>query len=71
MNKDYALLPDGCVILHGDTRPKFTFTVKYRPKPRLKVFAETFKAQDYNVKGIKAGGVRLATKEALAVETKQ
>jgi topoisomerase-4 subunit A len=71
MNKDYALLPDGCVILHGDTRPKFTFTVKYKPKPRLKVFAETFKAQDYNVKGIKAGGVRLSNKEALAVETKQ
>ncbi|MCL1814883.1 MAG: DNA topoisomerase IV subunit A [Treponema sp.] len=71
MNKDYALLPDGCTILHGDTRNKFTFTVKYKPKPRLKVFTETFKAQDYNVKGIKAGGVRLAAKEALAVETKE
>jgi topoisomerase-4 subunit A len=70
MNKDYALLPDGCSVLHGDTRAKFTFTVKYKPKPRLKVFAETFKAQDYAVKGIKAGGVRLASKEALAVEAK-
>jgi len=70
MNKDYALLPDGCTVLHGDTRAKFAFTVKYKPKPRLKVFAETFKAQDYNVKGIKAGGVRLSAKEALAVEAK-
>ncbi|MDR2701243.1 MAG: DNA topoisomerase IV subunit A [Spirochaetaceae bacterium] len=70
MNKDYALLPDGCTVLHGDTRAKFTFSVKYKPKPRLKVFAETFKVQDYNVKGIKAGGVRLAAKEALAVEVK-
>jgi len=68
MNKDYALIPDGGLILHGDTRTKFTFTVKYKPKPRLKVFAETFKVQNYSVKGIKAGGVRLAAKEALAVE---
>ena len=70
MNKDYTLLPDGSTVLHGDTRQKFSFTVKYKPKPRLKVFAETFKAQDFAVRGIKAGGVRLAAKEALAVETK-
>jgi topoisomerase-4 subunit A len=69
MNKDYTLLPDGCTILHGDTRPKFTFAVKYKPKPRLKVLSETFKAQDYNVKGIKAGGVRLSAKEAAAVDS--
>jgi len=68
MNKDYALLPDGCTVLHGDIRAKFTFAVKYKPKPRLKVLSETFKAQDYTVKGIKAGGVRLAAKEAIAVE---
>jgi topoisomerase-4 subunit A len=68
MNKDYALLPDGSTVLHGDIRNKFSFTVKYKPKPRLKVLTETFKAQDYHVKGIKAGGVRLASKEALAVE---
>jgi topoisomerase-4 subunit A len=67
MNKDYALLPDGSTVLHGDTRTKFSFTVKYKPKPRLKVFAETFKAQNYNIKGIKAGGVRISTREALAV----
>jgi topoisomerase-4 subunit A len=69
MNKDYALLPDGCTILHGDIRPKFTFAVKYKPKPRLKVLSEAFKAQDYNVKGIKAGGVRLSSKEAIAVDS--
>lgn len=67
MNKDYALLPDGCTVLHGDTRSKFSFTVNYKPKPRLKVLTETFKAQDFAVKGIKAGGVRLAAKEAAEV----
>jgi len=68
MNKDYFLVPDGAVILHVDTRPKFTFTVKYVPKPRLKVLAEDFKAQDYSVRGLKAGGIRLANKQASRVD---
>jgi topoisomerase-4 subunit A len=70
MNKDYFLVPDGAAVLHADTRTKFSFTVKYVPKPRLKVLVETFKAQDYNVKGLKAGGVRLAAKEAAGVDVK-
>jgi topoisomerase-4 subunit A len=68
MNKDYFLVPDGAVILHVDTRAKFTFSVKYTPKPRLKVLSEDFKAQDYNVRGLKAGGLRLANKEAAKVD---
>jgi topoisomerase-4 subunit A len=69
MNKDYFLVPDGAQILHIDTRPKFTFSVKYVPKPRLKVLSEDFKAQDYNVRGLKAGGVRLAAKEAARIDS--
>jgi len=68
MNKDYFLVPDGAQVLHIDTRPKFAFSVKYAPKPRLKVLSENFKAQAYNVRGIKAGGIRLSTKEAETVE---
>jgi len=68
MNKDYFLAPDGAVILHVDTRPKFTFTVKYTPKPRLKVLAEDFKAQDYGVRGLKAGGLKLSNKEVSKIE---
>jgi topoisomerase-4 subunit A len=70
MNRDYSLVPEGAVVLHVDTRQKFSFTLRYTPKPRLKVLAETFKAQDYQVKGLKAGGVRLAAKEAAKVEVK-
>jgi topoisomerase-4 subunit A len=70
MNKDYSLVPEGAVVFHADARSKFTFTVRYKPKPRLKVLQETFKAQDYLVKGLKAGGVRLASKEAVSVEVK-
>jgi len=67
MNKDYFLVPDGATVLHVDTRPKFTFSLKYVPKPRLKVLTEAFKAQDYNVRGLKAGGLRLANKEVAKV----
>jgi topoisomerase-4 subunit A len=70
MNKDYSLVPDGSTVLHGDSRAKFAFTVKYKPRPRLKILAENFKAQDYNVKGLKAGGVKLSAKEAEKVEAK-
>ena len=70
MNKDYFLVPDGSQVLLIDTRPKFSFTVNYTPKPRLKVLSETFKAQDYNVRGLKAGGIRLSAKEAEDAEAK-
>jgi topoisomerase-4 subunit A len=64
MNKDYFLVPDGAEVLHIDIKPKFAFTVNYKPKPRLKVLSETFKAQNYSVRGLKAGGIRLSAKEA-------
>ena len=68
MNKDYSLIPDGAQMLLMDTREKFTFTVHYVPKLRLKVTKETFKAENYNVRGLKAGGIRLAAKEVLKAE---
>ena len=68
MNKDYLIVPEGAVVLHVDTRPKFSFNVNYVKKPRLKVLKESFKAQDYNIRGLKAGGLRLASKEVRSVE---
>ncbi|MDR3147314.1 MAG: DNA topoisomerase IV subunit A, partial [Treponema sp.] len=35
MNKEYSLVPEGAEVLHVDTRDKFSFTVRYAPKPRL------------------------------------
>jgi len=70
MNKEYSLVPEGAEVLHVDTRGKFAFTLHYKPKPRLKILKETFKAGDYNIRGLKAGGIRLAAKEAEKVETK-
>jgi topoisomerase-4 subunit A len=68
MNKDYFLVPDGAAVLHIDIRPKFTFILKYTPRPRLKVLMEDFKAHDYSVRGLKAGGIRLASKEVSKVD---
>jgi topoisomerase-4 subunit A len=68
MNKDYSLVPEGAVVLHIDTRQKFTFTLNYVPKPRLKVLTENFKAHNYAVRGLKAGGIRLSSKEVKKIE---
>lgn len=67
MNRDYFIAPDGMEVLHIDTREKFSFTLKYEKKPRVKVLEEKFKAQDYEEKGLKTLGVRLCTKEVESV----
>ena len=68
MNKEYFLVPEGAKVLHIDTRPRFAFSLKYVPKPRLKKLTEDFKAQKYGVRGLKAGGIRLANKEVSKVD---
>jgi topoisomerase-4 subunit A len=69
-NRDYQTVPENARVLHIDTRAKFSFTISYKAKPRLKLKEETFKAQDYAVRGIRAGGIRLSNKEAEAVSVK-
>jgi topoisomerase-4 subunit A len=68
MNRDYSLAPEDAEVLHVDPRENFSFTVHYAPRPRLKKLQEIFKAGDYPVRGLKAGGFRLAAKEATKVE---
>ncbi len=70
INKEYSLLPEGSELLHIDAREKFTFVVRYVPKPRMKLTKESFKAQDYIVKGLKASGVRLASKAMAGLDVK-
>jgi topoisomerase-4 subunit A len=68
MNKDYNLLPEGATVLLCSTQEKFSFMLTYVKKPRLKNLEQKFKAQDYAVKGLKAGGVHLAKKETKKAE---
>ena len=67
MNRDYSFAPDGMEVLHVDTREKFKFTLNYVKKPRIKTLTQDFKAQNFEEKGLKAGGVRLDTKEVESV----
>ncbi|MBQ9283145.1 MAG: DNA topoisomerase IV subunit A [Treponema sp.] len=68
MNRDYFLAPDGMEVLHIDTREKFTFTLNYVKKPRVKITEEKFKAQDFEEKGLKTLGVRLSTHEVESIK---
>ena len=68
MNRDYFLAPDGMEVLHIDTREKFTFTLNYVKKPRVKITEEKFKAQDFEEKGLKTLGVRLSAHEVESIK---
>lgn len=66
-NREYFAVPDGMEIIFLDTKPKFSFLVKYTPKPRVKILEERFAAQDFEEKSVRAQGVRLAAREVDAV----
>lgn len=66
LNRDYLIIPDNTQLLYSDTRDKGAFTVSYAPKARVKTLEESFNLQDWPEKGLKALGVRLATREAVS-----
>lgn len=68
LNKGYSIIPDKCTLLKLTTDQEGTIGVEYKPRPRLKVLEETFRIQDYLIKGVKAAGVRLSTKEVKSVK---
>ena len=63
MNRDYFFAPEGCEVLHVDTRKSFTFQLNYVKKGRIKVLQEKFKADKFEEKSLKAKGVRVVSKE--------
>ncbi|MBN1307329.1 MAG: DNA topoisomerase IV subunit A [Chitinispirillaceae bacterium] len=67
LNKGYSIVPDGCTVLKLTTDSDAVIQCEYKPKPRLKVLEESFAIADYLIKGVKAGGVRLANKEVRTV----
>jgi topoisomerase-4 subunit A len=71
LHKGYSIVPEDCTVLKISTQEDGSITVNYKPKPRLRVLQETFKVSDYAVKGVKARGVRLASKEARSVRFEQ
>lgn len=63
LDKAYDIVPDKCKILFVFTGEKGFVKVRYTPKPRVKVLEETFNIEDYLVKGVKAAGVKLTSKQ--------
>lgn len=63
LDKSYQLVPDNCKIIKLSTKKNERLELSYKPKPRLKVLEESFDVETYLVKGVKAAGVRLSTKE--------
>ena len=67
MNRDYLIAPDGTEVLHVDTREKFTFTLHYKKKPRVKILQEEFDSANYEEKGHKAQGIRISEHETESI----
>lgn len=68
INKGYSIVPEDCTALRVFTEDDGFVTVDYKPKPRLRILQETFKLSDYAIKGVKARGVRLASREVKSVK---
>ena len=69
LKKPYPLLPDGDFkLVKLSTFPNAELTISYKPKPGLRVLEEKFYFSDYLVKGVKAGGVRIAVKDVASLK---
>jgi len=63
LDKEYEILPDKAQFLKMTTKENVSVHLDYKQKPLLRVLEETFPVNKYLVKGVKALGVRLTTKE--------
>jgi topoisomerase-4 subunit A len=63
IGKNYELLPEDSKLLKFTTKEDWNVFVGYVPKKGLRILEEVFPLQDFLVKGVKAAGVRLTTKE--------
>ena len=68
LNRGYELVPDGCRILAFTTDSNIKIEASYMPKPRVRILEEAFNAADYPVRGNRAKGIRLATREVKGVK---
>ncbi len=63
LKKGYDLVPSGCKPIKLTTERDQMVLVDYKPKPRVRVVQEEFEVEEFQVKGNKAKGVRLANRE--------
>ena len=63
LNRTYALVPEGCKVLKLTTQLDRKIVLEYKPKPRLRVLRQEFSIAEYPVRGLRAGGIRISTRE--------
>lgn len=68
LNRGYELAPEGCRILKLTTDSKRAVRAHFKPKPRVRITEEEFAIADYPVRGNKARGIRLASREVQTVK---
>ena len=68
LNKGYNLVPEGCRILKLTTESTQDIAVEYKPRPRVRILEESFRIEDYPIRGSRARGIRLAAREVQSVK---
>jgi topoisomerase-4 subunit A len=68
LEKEYSIVPEGATPLILTIRDNVVVRLRYRKKPRMVKLEEDFVVDDYLVKSVRAGGVRLSTKELSSVK---
>ena len=63
LGRSYELVPAECKVLKLTTDSDKKIALDYKPKPRLRKLNEEFSIGQYPVRGHRAGGIRLTTKE--------
>ena len=63
LNRNYRIVPDHCWVGIVTCELESVVHLSYAPAPRLRKRQESFSIQDYPIRSIKAGGIRLSTKE--------
>ena len=63
LSRTYELVPQGATLIKLTTGESGTVTLDYKPKPRVRILEEAFKIADYPIRGLRAGGIRLASRE--------
>ena len=64
LNRGYDLVPQGSRVLKLTTESNQGVVVKYKPKARVRILEEEFHVEEFTVRGNKAKGYRLASREA-------
>ncbi len=68
VDKSYVFIPDNSKILKLTIKEDVDLVINYKPKARVKILEEKVPIHSFLVKGVKASGVRLSTKEIKTIK---